>query len=228
MSTVESPKFLDIPIFPLPNVVLFPRTVLPLHIFEPRYRQMTAHCLKSGLPMGISLLKPGAEEDQQGDPSVFEIGSAGTISRHEKLEDGRYHILLAGKFRYRIQRFLPSKFLYRQAVVELIPEAAPTSEELDRFRSSLLDSFAELIQGRDEDDEEGAGPETLARLDFETLVNTLCSALRIDPSTRQKLLELDDLRGRAGSILDFMDEQLELRRLANRFRHLKPEDPSRN
>ncbi len=226
----HSPKGLhDIPIFPLPNVVLFPRTVLPLNIFEPRYRQMVAHCLEHRLPIGIVLLRSVSQKEESGGESIYEIGSAGEISRHQKLDDGRYHILLSGKYRFQIQHLLPRDFLFRQATVESIPEWIPEVEESDDVRDSLLVSFEALTRGKQggEDADEN-GQKILSQLDFETLVNTLCSALRLDPQTRQKLLELDDLRGRANSILDFMDEQLSLRRLADRYRSLKPEDPSLN
>lgn len=218
----------DIPIFPLPNAVLFPRTVLPLHIFEPRYRQMVAHCLERRLPIGIVLLKSGQKAEGVRE-EIYDIGSAGEISRHERLEDGRYHILLSGRYRFRIQQLLPQEFLFRQARVESIPEKVPATADSDGLHGALLASFEELTQGQESGDEsEEESREALANLDFEALVNTLCSALRFDPLTRQKLLELDDLRGRAHSILDSMSEQLSLRRLADRYRRLKPEDPSMN
>ena len=220
--------FHDIPIFPLPNLVLFPRTVLPLHIFEPRYRQMVAHCLEKKLPIGIVLLKQSPQKEESGHEAIHEIGGAGEISRHQMLDDGRYHILLSGRYRFRIQHLPPLQFLFRQATVESIPERIPEAEESDDMHGSLLASFEELTRGQQEEEGEENGREMLSQLDFEALVNTLCSALRLDPQTRQNLLELDDLRGRAKSILDFMDEQLSLRRLADQYRKLKPEDPSLN
>lgn len=218
----------DIPIFPLPNVVLFPRTVLPLHIFEPRYRQMVAHCLEKRVPIGIVLLKSGQKAEGTRE-EIYDIGSAGEISRHQELEDGRFHILLSGRYRFRVQNLLPQEFLFRQARVESIPEMVPATPESDGLHASLLASFEELTQGQEaEDESEEESRKALSKLDFEALVNTLCSALRFDPLTRQRLLELDDLRGRAHSILDFMGEQISLRRLADRYRGLKPEDPSLN
>ncbi|MEE8586488.1 MAG: LON peptidase substrate-binding domain-containing protein [Acidobacteriota bacterium] len=220
--------FHDIPIFPLPNLVLFPRTVLPLHIFEPRYRQMVAHCLEKELPIGIVLLKPGSQKEEAGTEPTYEIGSAGKIARHQKLDDGRYNILLSGRYRFQIKDPLPREFLFRQATVESIPEWVPEAEESDHAHGSLLASIEELTRGQQEEEAEENGREILSQLDFEALVNTLCSVLRLDPQTRQELLELDDLRDRAKSILDFMDEQLSLRRLADRYRCLRPEDPSLN
>ena len=80
---------LDLPLFPLPNVVLFPDVCLPLHIFEPRYRQMLAHALHGDRLIGMVLLKPGDAADYDGQPPVYEIGCAGLITFAERLDDGR-------------------------------------------------------------------------------------------------------------------------------------------
>ena len=92
-----------IPIFPLPNVVLFPNVFLPLHIFEPRYREMVADALDGDRMIGMVLLRPGWESDYEGRPPVFPIGCAGLITHHERLPDGRYNIILRGLQKFRIQ-----------------------------------------------------------------------------------------------------------------------------
>src|SRR5919109_539474 len=91
-----------LPIFPLPNVVLFPNVFLPLHIFEPRYREMVADALASDRLIGMVLLKPGWQSDYEGRPSVYPIGCAGLITHAEKLDDGRYNIILRGIEKFRI------------------------------------------------------------------------------------------------------------------------------
>src|SRR5687767_5695438 len=95
-----------IPIFPLPNVVLFPNVFLPLHIFEPRYRQMVGDALAGERMIGMVLLQPGAEEafaeGLDGSPPVYEIGCAGLITHVERLNDGRFNIVLRGLERFRI------------------------------------------------------------------------------------------------------------------------------
>src|SRR4051794_30821611 len=91
-----------IPIFPLPNVVLFPNVFLPLHIFEPRYRAMVADALAGDRIIGMTLLQPGFEGDYEGRPPVYAIGCAGLITHSEVLPDGRYNIVLRGLERFRI------------------------------------------------------------------------------------------------------------------------------
>src|SRR5918997_2308167 len=83
-----------IPVFPLPNVVFFPKTYLPLHIFEHRYRDMIADAAAEGQCIGIALLKEGWEQNYYGNPPVFEVGCAGRLVSAQGLPDGRYNILL--------------------------------------------------------------------------------------------------------------------------------------
>src|SRR2546421_10426257 len=92
----------SIPLFPLPNVVLFPNVFLPLHIFEPRYREMVADALQGDRIVGMVLLQPGYESDYEGRPGVFPTGCAGVITHAEKLPDGRYNIVLRGVEKFRI------------------------------------------------------------------------------------------------------------------------------
>src|SRR5690349_21911407 len=81
-----------IPIFPLPNVVLFPNVFLPLHIFESRYREMVKDALASDRIIGMVLLQPGYEANYEGRPRVYPVGCAGVITHSEPLPDGRLHI----------------------------------------------------------------------------------------------------------------------------------------
>ncbi|PYQ07933.1 MAG: hypothetical protein DMF82_02640 [Acidobacteria bacterium] len=91
-----------IPLFPLPDVVLFPRMPLPLHIFEPRYRKMTSDVMAGHKIIGMTLLKPGWEKDYYGRPPVYPIGCAGVVEECRPLEDGRFNIRLKGVSRFRI------------------------------------------------------------------------------------------------------------------------------
>ena len=112
-----------LPLFPLPNVVLFPNVFLPLHIFEPRYRAMVADALDGDRLIGMVLLRPGWEGDYEGRPPVFPIGCAGLISHHEQLPDGRYNIVLRGLEKFRVEREDDSR-LYRLGEVEHAARAA--------------------------------------------------------------------------------------------------------
>ena len=80
-----------LPLFPLPNVVLFPNVFLPLHVFEPRYKEMVAHALASDRMIGMALLRPGWERDYEGRPAVFAIGCSGVITHSERMPDGRIY-----------------------------------------------------------------------------------------------------------------------------------------
>src|SRR5881296_1532002 len=91
-----------LPLFPLPNVVLFPNVFLPLHIFEPRYREMVADALAGERVIGMVLLKPGWEHTYHESPPVYPIGCSGVISHDERLPDGRYDIVLHGLDRFRV------------------------------------------------------------------------------------------------------------------------------
>ena len=105
-----------LPLFPLPNVVLFPNVFLPLHIFEPRYRDMVADALDGDRMIGMVLLRPGWEGAYEGRPPVYPVGCAGLITHSERLSDGRYNIVLRGLEKFRIAGEDDSR-AYRQARV---------------------------------------------------------------------------------------------------------------
>src|ERR1043165_4435281 len=90
-----------LPVFPLPNVVLFPNVFLPLHIFEPRYREMVADALASDRLIGMILLKPGWEHDYEGRPPVYQMGCSGVITHVERLADGGCKLVRRGVSRSR-------------------------------------------------------------------------------------------------------------------------------
>jgi Lon protease-like protein len=124
-----------IPLFPLPNVVLFPNVVLPLHIFEARYREMTADALKGDRIIGMVLLRPGWEGSYEGRPPIYDVGCAGVITHAEKLEDGRYNLVLRGmeKFSVLHEDYQRS---YRRAEVRPIHEAVTDAKSSStRWRS---------------------------------------------------------------------------------------------
>src|SRR6187549_1286710 len=91
-----------IPIFPLPNVVLFPNVFLPLHIFEMRYRAMVTDALAGDRIIGMVLLRPGFEAEYEGTPAVYPVGCAGVITHAEPLDDGRFNIVLRGMEKFRV------------------------------------------------------------------------------------------------------------------------------
>jgi Lon protease-like protein len=107
-------------LFPLPNAVLFPRVTLPLHIFEPRYRQMTSDALTGDHLIAMVLLRAGWEEQYDQKPAIHEIGCLGKIVGDQQLEDGRYNLLLRGLSRARVIHEVDCGKLYRSGRVELL------------------------------------------------------------------------------------------------------------
>jgi len=129
-----------VPLFALPKLVLSPAAIIPLHIFEDRYRKMTADVLASHRQIAMALLKPGWEKDYYGRPEVEGVVCVGTILSHEKLSDGRYNFLLQGKARARIVREVGDE-PYRQAIVEKLQEEDSQESDLELARKCLSRLF---------------------------------------------------------------------------------------
>jgi len=111
-------------LFPLPNVVFFPGTALPLHIFEPRYRQMVADALEGDRLIGMVLLKEGWEENENECPPIHSVGCLGRISHEERLEAGRFNIVLQGVCTFDVREEMTDG-PYRQAWVRYRNGGAP-------------------------------------------------------------------------------------------------------
>ena len=188
-----------IPIFPLPNVVLFPSVFLPLHIFEPRYRKMLADALSGDRIIGMVLLRGG---DAPGDrpPPVYDVGCAGLVSHAERLPDGRSNIILRGIERFRIVGEVGGR-AYRRAEVAPLPEtdSERIRAELRRLRTRL----DPLLAGQFDD----AGWRRMVPADMgdDALVNTLAQYLDLEPIERQALLERDDIAGRSRALIDLIE-----------------------
>jgi len=191
-----------LPIFPLPDGVFFPETLLPLHIFEPRYRAMVADAMSGDRTLGIQRLRTGSEFDGRGRPAVFEIGCAGEIVEHEPLDDGRSNIVLRGLFRYRMRSEEPETAAYRIANVEVLPaEPLPSSSgavkgrrEFRRLLSRVVAQLADSV-GRPE------ARDLPAHLSDEGLVNEAVSRLGLDVDDRYQLLAMDRLEERYAWVL---------------------------
>src|SRR5688500_5729919 len=130
-----------VPLFPLPSVVLFPRAVLPLHIFEDRYRAMTADALGGDGLIAMALLKPGWEKSYYGKPAIEPVVCVGKIVSHEKLPDGKYNFLLEGQVRARVIRELPIGVVYRVAELSRIEQVPASEHDLGELRQQLLALF---------------------------------------------------------------------------------------
>jgi len=194
-----------LPIFPLPTVVLFPGVFLPLHIFEPRYREMVRDALAADRMIGMTLLREGWEGDYDGRPRVFALGCSGLITHCEQLPDGRFNIILRGLDRIRILHEDHSRS-YRRAVTQSVPERELTiadraALQKQRVRIEALISPSE--QGR------GIDPRAAAAMSDEDLVNALAQYLDLEAIEKQALLEQPAAPERAAALI----ELLEMKRL---------------
>jgi Lon protease-like protein len=189
-----------IPLFPLPDVVLLPGTLLPLHIFEPRYRVMVADALAGERTIGMAMLNAGWEKTPE-NPGIRAIGGAGEIVESERLADGRYNILLEGRFRYRVLREELTATPYRTASVEEIASIPfGKAEEESRVRREASDLF-DRLRGDLE-----LPPLPGEPLTSERLASEMALRLRYTPAELQGLLETDSLAARFESLIGRMAE----------------------
>jgi len=184
-----------IPIFPLQDVMLFPRATRPLHIFEPRYRDMVADALAGDGLIGMVMLEPGYEADYEGRPPVFPVGTVGVIAESEELPDGGYNIVLGGLAKFRITGEDTSRS-YRLAHIELIPDPMTTADQvtLGDLREELNGLVPIGLPGIQVPD--GLGNEDL--------VNGIAQLIEIDPLDRLGLLEQPGSLARAQALIDLM------------------------
>jgi Lon protease-like protein len=210
-----------LPLFPLPNIVFFPHTRLPLHVFEPRYRQMVQDALEADERFGIVLLRPGWESDYFGAPAVYECGTVGTIEQAVPLEDGRYNIVVRGDIRFRILDEV-SRVPYRTARVIAEPDNSPRLAEAYAQREWLAELSRQYLQYLPD---QSAVPEIDA-VSLEALTNALIMSLNLDMEEKQKLLELRDLIARAEQVGNELSSRMESLKFLAPFR--KSGDPSHN
>jgi uncharacterized protein len=196
-----------IPIFPLPNLVLFPGLSVPLHIFEPRYREMIADVANRHAMIGMTLLKGDWEADYHGYPDIFEVGCAGKIEGLVKLDDGRYNLVLEGIGEFRIVREIRDRS-FRQAEVNwcpVRPEALDCdAETMDALREILFSYLGDVAHEAWRTIVEQRG------LRGAELINFLCFHLDITPLEKQTLLEA--LADRVDCLLDVLTFKLEERK----------------
>ena len=192
-----------LPLFPLPNVVLFPNVFLPLHIFEPRYREMVADALNGDRLIGMVLLRPGWEQEYDQQPPVYPIGCSGLITHVERLSDGRFNIVLRGIERFRLLEEDHER-QYRRAIVEPLAERRLSDEDRDCLRThrAKLESLLSPALSSNETEQR-----TTAMSD-EDLVNALAQYLSLDPLEKQALLEQQGLRNRAESLVELIEMKI--------------------
>jgi Lon protease-like protein len=191
-----------LPLFPLPNVVLFPNVFLPLHIFEARYRQMVDDALEGDRIIGMVLLRPGHEAEYERRPPVYGVGCAGLMTHAERLGDGRFNIVLRGLERFRILDEEPASpaTLYRRAVIAPLAEPAITAADRLRAERQKLEALLmPLLSGTP------GGRGLPANMADEDLINALSQYLALDPIEKQALLERDGPLARCQSLAELLE-----------------------
>jgi Lon protease-like protein len=191
-----------VPLFPLPNVVLFPCAALPLHIFEPRYRAMMREALSGERLIAMALLKPGYEAEYAGNPPVWDVVGIGRILEHEALADGRYNLVLWGVARARIVEVVRSD-PYRTARVELLEDRSAEGEAYERRRRVLRAFYANQLRALQE---QGA-PISLPPEDVPLglLCDLILHLLPLPPAQKQSFLEWSDVSIRCDRLLELLE-----------------------
>lgn len=194
-----------LPIFPLPGTELFPGSVLPLHVFETRYRDMVRDVLADRKLMAVARLKPGFEEDYDGRPPVHHVCGAGVIVQHSRRADGRYDILLRGLARVRIVREHPPATRYRVVQAALLPDlpvepavAAALEQRLGALWADLAPHFPEAL--RDLSELTRGAPSAGA------VADRVAGALFADPEVTRRLISELDPSERLGLINEQLSE----------------------
>ena len=196
----------ELRIFPLGEVVLFPDTLLPLHIFEPRYRTMLDDAMADDGRIGMVLTRTAAPEGGQvheEDCGMYTVGCAGNVVQHRRFDDGRSLIVLRGSLRFRIREELSTDRPYRVASVQPLHEGPPPSEELGAWRQALEASMLRLVAatGGKVEDVEGL----FSKLDPPIMVNYLCASLPVDAVEKQAMLECATPGDRYHKLLEVLE-----------------------
>ena len=207
MSSMPGPLLEILPIFPLTGVLLLPGTVLPLHIFEPRYRNLVADALKGGaifgmiqpvVPQSDNRPHPGAERES---PELYRVGCAGRIEQWERMPDGRYLIQLRGIHRFRASKELEPERGYRRVLANYKEFAVADSERDWGCDRPQLMTALQAYGGRFGMKVE---IENLDRFGGLELMNLLAVSLPFHPAEKQALLEAPALRDREEVLLDLL------------------------
>jgi Lon protease-like protein len=200
-----------IPLFPLENVVLLPEGVVPLHIFEPRYRQLTEHALAGDRRVGMIAVRPEGSHEMAGDPPLFEIGCAGFVAEHQRSADGRFQLLLRAAERFRVLRELPREpgRLYRIAEIEPLQEQLGDEAAALHARDRVVELLAELARRM-------LGPvrpidsDQLRALGLAHFATGVAQSLALPTREKQSLLEASTLAERLTRLAGALDFHLAL------------------
>jgi Lon protease-like protein len=194
-------------LFPLPNLVLFPYVIQPLHIFEPRYRQMTADALDSDRLISLVLPRPGWETMYQERPPLHDMACLGRIVADQRQEDGRYNLLLRGLARVRIVSEIETDKLYRSARVEVAADEPPNPPHVQQHLRRAVGKAAERWLS----EKSGMAQQFEQLIDSDlplgALVDILSFALPLEAEFKQELLAEVNVEKRTRYLLDHLKSQ---------------------
>jgi ATP-dependent Lon protease len=198
-----TPALEALPLFPLPQTVLFPGALLPLHVFEPRYRALVRDILETHRALSVVLITNPIELDEHGHPAIADVAGAGVIVDYAELPEGRYNILVRGRARVRL-RELPFIAPYRRASATVIESRSTDIPQGDiSALVSTATSFSSLVRERDKGFDfplpKNASPEQLADLCAHHLI--------LDPRERQVILEMADAASRVRRVAEVLAVQ---------------------
>jgi Lon protease-like protein len=185
-------------LFPLPNLVLFPHAMQPLHIFEPRYIEMTEDALAQDQLIALVLLKPGWEANYWGQPAIYDVACVSRIRWHERLADGRFHLVVQGLCRFRIERELPKTRAYRQASGWVMLDLEVGTH--DELKQELLE-FVAARQPPEHPLQQTIRTMTELPVPLGVVCDVLAFALPLELRVKQHLLETFDVEERAHALL---------------------------
>jgi Lon protease-like protein len=212
-----------IAIFPLPNLVFFPKTNLPLHIFEPRYCEMVKETIQNKQLIGMFVLQPGWQDDYYGNPPVHSVGCAGELIHFEQLAEGNFNIILRGLYRARAIGTV-QEFPYRKARVEVLPEVLVNNSRSKRAVQDLLVDFRKL----EKENENSESLEFSNPFDLQEVVNSIASTLQLEVDFKLQLLQENDVLMRARNVHELIKKHLSVFGWTRQFTHLRPKDPTQN
>lgn len=214
---MPQPDQIEIPIFPLPNVVFFPGVMLPLHIFEERYKTMINNCVEEDAPFGIVLLRGETESPE----TIRKVGVLGRVAQVDRLEDGRMNILVEGEARFRIAKFLSHgpAWSARVELVDDVPEGDSLLRSLgEEMARHYLDAYQKGLELTGKEPAELRLPTSPVELSF-----MAAYVLDMDFETKQSLLELNSASERLRLLIRYvrdanekLDQQLERKRASEK------------
>jgi Lon protease-like protein len=179
-------RIMQLPLFPLKNVVLFPGMVLPLHIFEMRYREMINQCIEEQSPFGVVLISEGEEV---GRPAVpYTVGTAARITRTERLDDGRMNITAVGTQRFRVLELDAQSQNYLVATVRPLPFINGSTQLAADLAHKVRPRIFEYIELLSEATKQELKLDRLPE-DPTTLAMLVGIAMQVASEDKQKLLE---------------------------------------